>query len=219
MNQTEEAITEEAVALLKARREGVEEHALSGGVRAQTKTKTHKYRGRDEGGIVNDNSAPEDAPTLEQLAEAVKDPRAEVIKKRLATRARLTAEQIAELNRDICEFDQNPRPPKPGEYAFCMGLNEPDQYWDSDYSVIGYARYIAARCIDWAEAVYNSLYDNEEPLRLEKRTQYGGLIWKSLPLPAKLRVEAHFIREHAESGDINQLGKRGPFCTPSLSLA
>jgi len=156
-----------------------------------------------EGGIVNDSSAPEDEPTREQLAEEVKEPHAEAIKKRMATRTRLTAEQIAELNRDICEFDQNPRPPKPGEYAFCMGLNEPDQYWDSDYSVIGYARYLAARCIDWAEAVFNSLYDNEEPLRLEKRTQYGGLIWKSLPLPAKLRVEAHFIREHAESGNIN----------------
>src|SRR5450759_5117933 len=143
-----------------------------------------------EGGIVNDSSAPEDEPTREQLAEEVKEPHAEAIKKRMATRTRLTADQI-------------PRPPKPGEYAFCMGLNEPDQYWDSDYSVIGYARYLAARCIDWAEAVFNSLYDNEEPLRLEKRTQYGGLIWKSLPLPAKLRVEAHFIREHAESGNIN----------------
>jgi hypothetical protein len=148
---------------------------------------------------VNDGRAPENTPTGEPL----KVSHAEAIKNRLATRARLTAEQIAELDRDICEFDQNPRPPKPGEYAFCMGLNEPDQYWDSDYAVIVYARYIAARCIDWAEAVYNSLYTNEGPLRLEKRTQYGGLIWKSLPLTARLEVEAHFIREHAAAGDID----------------
>ncbi len=143
--------------------------------------------------------------TMEQSPKDLERERhhAEAIKKRLATRARLTAEQIAELDRDICEFDSNPRPPEPGEYAFCIGLNEPDQYWDSDFSVIGYARYVAARCIDWTEAVYNSLYGYEEPLRLEKRTQYGGLIWNSLPLPAKLRVEAHFIREYAASGDIN----------------
>ncbi|MGP6188614.1 MAG: hypothetical protein ACLPSH_00740 [Vulcanimicrobiaceae bacterium] len=125
------------------------------------------------------------------------------MKGRLAARARLTAEQIVELDRDECGFDHDPRPPRPGECAFCTGLNEPDQYWDSDYSVIEYARYIAARCIDWAEAVYDSLYHNDEPLRLQKRTQYGGLIWKSLPLCARLEVEAHFIREHADASDVS----------------
>lgn len=51
--------------------------------------------------------------------------------------------------------------------------------------------------------MYDSLYDNEEPLRLKKRTQYGGLIWRSLPLAARLRLEAHFVREYAAASDID----------------
>jgi len=107
---------------------------------------------------------------------------AESIKERLATRARLTAEQIAELDRDICKFDPNPRPPEPDEYAFCIGLNEPDQYWDSDYSVIEYARYLAARCIHWAEAVYNSLYNYEEPVGLPGQGRRNGASYPPSPV-------------------------------------
>ncbi|MGD0473394.1 MAG: hypothetical protein ABSB70_09260 [Candidatus Velthaea sp.] len=151
---------------------------------------------------MNDIVAPREEPRLDQLVEESDQFRTAALRERLVRRTRLTAEDVAKLERDFCRFEHYPLPPQPGEYIFCLGLNEPNQYWESDYAVIEYARYIGARCIDWAEAVFDSPYGAEEPVRLEKRTQYGGLIWKSLPLPVKLRIEAHFIRARAEACDI-----------------
>ena len=132
---------------------------------------------------MNDIVAPREEPRLDQLVEESDRFRTAALRERLVGRTRLTAEDVAKLERDFCRFEHYPLPPQPGEYIFCLGLNEPNQYWESEYAVIEYARYIGARCIDWAEAVFDSPYGAEEPVRLEKRTQYGGLIWKSLPLP------------------------------------